>query len=167
MKQTGCFLQTTHFLKKKKQEGFGAKGVGKCIAERRKAGAIKREFVLKAQSTPLWNKEITASLGSHLVSKHQTQPWTKPKSKSVEAKFSLQVWAFGPSALNTNFHFSLMKKKMDPMLDFGLPLNPPCPSLLSSTPATYQLCSNPCPGLCKSLSRLPPPGNTLSAAKCS
>lgn len=48
-------LADNSFSEKKETGGIWGKGMGvrKCIAERRKAGAIQREFVLKAQSTPL------------------------------------------------------------------------------------------------------------------
>lgn len=94
----------------------------KCIAEglgRLEEYEATGEFGLRA-----WSTEIkTTSLGSTLVPKKPTQSWPKPKSKSLEPKFCLWVWAFGPSALNTTFQFSLMKKKEGPMQDLGL-LNP-------------------------------------------
>lgn len=96
-----------------------AEGVGR-LEEHEGAG----ESGLRA-----WSTEIrTTSLVSVLVSKKPTQPWPKPKSRSLEPKFCLRVWAFGPSALNTSFQFSVMKKKEGPMQGPGLPLNPtdPC-----------------------------------------
>lgn len=90
-----------------------------------------------------------------------TQGWG---NLQMGTKGQVWLWAFGPSALNAGFQSSLMKNK-GTIAGPWASSQPHRPLLLPSIPLTYQSCSNPCPGLCRSLSHSPPPGSTRSAAE--